>query len=314
MQAVSPNPRPPRIALVTGASSGLGKAVARALAAKGDRVLMVARDRGRGESARRELQSATGNRGVELLVADLASQTEVRRLAAEVQDRTDRLNLLVNNAGTAFRERGLTEDGIERALAVNHLAPFLLTLLLLPRLRAGSPARVVNVGTRMDTAMDFDDLQFARRPYRMLQAYGQSKLGNIHFTRALARRLAGAGVTVNCVFPGVFRSNLGGTDGAQGLAIRLFARLFGWALTPPERAAERVLYLLDSPEVADISGAYFGDRRPISAPAQADDPTANERLWRISAELTGLDPEPLLGPSRSAGGDPQQVADAPPGP
>lgn len=307
-------PHPARVALVTGASSGLGKAVARALAAQGGRVLMVARDRGRGESARRELESATGNRGIELLVADLASQSQVRRLAAEVQDRTDRLHLLVNNAGTAFRERGLTEDGIERALAVNHLAPFLLTLLLLPRLRAGAPARIVNVGTRFDTAMDFDDLNFERRPYRMLQAYGQSKLGNIHFTRALARRLVGSGVTVNCVFPGVFRSNLGGTDGAQGLALRLFARLFGWALPPPEKAAQRVVYLLSSPEVAEVSGAYFGDRRPITASAQADDPAANERLWRISAELTGLDPESLLVETRSAGGDAQPVANPLPGP
>jgi NAD(P)-dependent dehydrogenase (short-subunit alcohol dehydrogenase family) len=250
---------------------------------------MVARDRARGESARNELEAATGNTGIELLVADLASQSQVRGLAAEVQMVGERLQLLVNNAGTAFRERGITEDGIERSLAVNHLAPFLLTLLLLPELRAGAPARIVNVGTRIDTAMDFDDLNFERRPYRLLQAYGQSKLGNIHFTRALARRLVGTGVTVNCVFPGVFRSNLGGTDGAQGLAIRLFARLFGWALTSPEKAARRVLYLLDSPEVAQVSGAYFGDRRPIPAPAQAEDPAANERLWRISAELTGLD-------------------------
>jgi NAD(P)-dependent dehydrogenase (short-subunit alcohol dehydrogenase family) len=278
-----------RTALVTGANSGLGMAVARALAARGDRVLMVARDRERGEVARRAIEAATGNVRVELLVADLASQAQVRRLAESVQKRAERLHLLVNNAGTAFRERGLTEDGVERSLAVNHLAPFLLTNLLLPRLRAGAPARIVNVGTRIDTAMDLDDLNFERRPYRMMRAYGESKLGNIHFTRALARRLAGSGVTVNCVFPGVFRSNLGGTDGAQGLALRLFARLFGWALRSPERAAERVLYLLDSEEVAGVSGEYFGDRRPIRAPAQADDPAASERLWRISAELTGLD-------------------------
>jgi retinol dehydrogenase 13 len=282
-------PYSPRIALITGASSGLGKAVARALAVRGDRVLMVARDLVRGESVRKELEAATGNTGIELLVADLASQSQVRRLAAEVQMATDRLHLLVNNAGTAFRERGLTEDGIERSLAVNHLAPFLLTNLLLPRLLAGAPARILNVGTRIDTAMDFNNLNFERRPYRMMNAYGQSKLGNIHFTRALARRLAGSGVTVNCVFPGVFRSNLGGTDGAQGPALKLFARLLGWALTSPEKAARRVLYMLDSPEVTQVSGAYFGDRRPIPAPAQADDPAANERLWRISAELTGLD-------------------------
>jgi NAD(P)-dependent dehydrogenase (short-subunit alcohol dehydrogenase family) len=277
-----------RTALITGASSGLGKAVSRAVATRGGSVLMVARDRRRGEAARRELRHATGNDRLLLLVADLASQAEVRRLAAEVQAHTTKLDLLVNNAGTAFRERGLTEDDIERTLAVNHLAPFLLTNLLLSRLRAGAPSRIVNVGTRIDTAMDFDDLNFERRPYRMMAAYGQSKLGNIHFTRALARRLAGSGVTVNCVYPGVFRSNLGGTDGAQGPALKLFARLFGWALRSPQKAAERVLYLLDSPEVADISGAYFGGRKQLVMPAQAQDPEANERLWRISAELTGL--------------------------
>jgi NAD(P)-dependent dehydrogenase (short-subunit alcohol dehydrogenase family) len=277
-----------RTVLITGASSGLGKALAGALARGGDRVLMVARNRERGEAARSELAATTGNEQIELLVADLASQGQVRRLAGHVRDRVDRLDRLVNNAATAFRQRGLTEDGIERALAINHLAPFLLTNLLLDPLRAATPARIVNVGTRIDTAIDFDDLNFERRPYRMMRGYGQSKLGNIHFTRALARRLEGSGVTVNCVFPGVFRSNLGGTDGAQGPALKLFARLFGWALTKPEAAAERVLYLLDSPDVAGISGAYFGNRRPIPMPAQARDDGANERLWQISARLTGL--------------------------
>lgn len=279
----------PRTALVTGASSGLGKALVGALAGAGDHVLMVARDPGRGAAARAELVETTGNRDIELLIADLSSQTQVRRLAQQVAERSDQLHLLVNNAGTAFRERALTTDGIERALAVNHLAPFLLSNLLLDRLRAAAPARIVNVGTRINTAMDFGDLHFERRPYRMMQAYGQSKLGNIHFTRALARRLAGSGVTVNCVFPGVFRSNLGGTDGAQGPALRLFAQLFGWALKSPEQAAERVRYLLDSPAVADSSGEYFGDRRPIKAPAQANDTDANEHLWRLSCELTGLE-------------------------
>lgn len=281
-----------RTALVTGASSGLGKAIAQALAAAGVRVLLLARDRGRGEAAQAELIEATGNRSVDLLLADLSSQAEIRRLAAEVRARTDSLHFLVNNAGTAFRERGLTVDGVERTLAVNHLAPFLLTNLLLDLLRAAAPARVVTVGTRIDTAMDFDDLNWERRPYRMMAAYGQSKLGNIHFTRELARRLQGSGVTANCVFPGVFRSNLGGTDGAQGLFWKSVALLLGWALTPPEKAAKRVLYLLTSPDVAAVSGAYFGDRKPIPVPAQADDAVANRRLWRLSEALVGLDAEP----------------------
>jgi NAD(P)-dependent dehydrogenase (short-subunit alcohol dehydrogenase family) len=278
-----------RNALVTGANSGLGKAVAQDLAANGARVLMLVRDAGRGEAARAEIVAATGNSRVELVLCDLSSQAEVRRAAAEVRAGVEALHWLVNNAGTAFRSRGLTADGIERSLAVNHLAPFLLTNLLLDRLRDGAPARIVNVGTRIDTAMDFDDLNWERRPYRMMQAYGQSKLGNIHFTRELARRLQGSGVTVNCVFPGVFRSNLGGTDGAQGLFWKAVGLLLGWALPPPEKAARRVLYLLTSPQVADISGGYFGDRKPIPAPAQADDPAANARLWSISERLVGLD-------------------------
>jgi len=278
-----------RNALVTGANSGLGKAVAQGLAEQGARVLMLVRDAGRGEAARAEIAAATGNSRVELILCDLSSQAEVRRAAAEVRERVEALHWLVNNAGTAFRSRGLTADGIERALAVNHLAPFLLTNLLLDRLRDGAPSRIVNVGTRIDTAMDLDDLSWERRPYRMMQAYGQSKLGNIHFTRELARRLQGSGVTVNCVFPGVFRSNLGGTDGAQGLFWKAVGLLLGWALPPPEKAARRVLYLLTSPQLADVSGGYFGDRKPIPAPTQADDPAANARLWDISAGLVGLD-------------------------
>lgn len=277
-----------RTGLITGANSGLGKAVARALAAAGDRVLMVVRDRDRGEAARAELVADSGNRDITLLVADLSSQAAVRQLAEQVRAHTDRLHRLVNNAGTAFPTHGLTDEGVERTLAVNHLAPFLLTNLMLPELKAAAPSRVVNVGTRINTAMDFEDLNFARRPYSMLRAYGESKLGNIHFTRALARRLVDSGVTVNCVFPGVFHSNLGGTDGAQPAALKLFARLFGWALPTAEKAAQRVLYLLESHAVAGQSGTYFGNRRPIRAPAQADDPAANERLWRLSCEMTSL--------------------------
>jgi NAD(P)-dependent dehydrogenase (short-subunit alcohol dehydrogenase family) len=280
-----------RTALVTGASSGLGRAVARALAAAGARVLIAARDQGRGEAARSEIVRATGNDRVELLVADLSLQSQVRRLAAEVTDRTGRLHFLVNNAGTAFPTRGLTADGVERTLAVNHLAPFLLTNLLLERLRAAAPARIVNVGTRFDTAMAFGDLNWDRRRYRMMQAYGQSKLGMIHFTRELARRLAGSGVTVSCVFPGVFRSNLGGTDGAQGPLWKGIAVLAGWALPSPEKAAERVMHLLLDPAAERLNGAYVGDREPIRAPRQADDAAANARLWRISAELVGLETE-----------------------
>ncbi|WP_322516720.1 SDR family NAD(P)-dependent oxidoreductase [Rhodopseudomonas palustris] len=275
-----------RTALVTGANSGLGKAIATALAAENTRVGLVVRDRERGETALAEIRAATGNDDLHLFVADLADQSAIRAMAQAVQQRFEHLHLLVNNAGTAFPERRLSPQGIECALAVNHLGPFLLTNLLLDLLKASAPARIVNVGTRISTALDFGDLNWERRPYRMMQGYGQSKLGNLHFTFELARRLQGSGVTVNCVFPGVFKSNLGGTDGAQGFFLKLFARLGGWAIPSAERAARRVLYLADAPELADVSGQYFGDRKTIPAPAQALDADANRRVWQISETLT----------------------------
>lgn len=277
-----------KTALVTGANSGLGRAIARGLAGAGWRVGLVARDRARGEAALAEIQAATGNPQLQLFVADLASQAEVRALAESVLKQFDALHLLVNNAGTAFRERRLSPDGIERALAVNHLAPFLLTQLLLERLTAGAPAQIINVGTRMNTAMNFDDWNWERRPYRMMAAYGQSKLGNLHFTFELARRILDTGVRVNCVFPGVFRSNLGGTDGAQGVFWRLVDRLIGWALPTPERAAQGVLRLALDESLAQVAGAYLWNGRPIQAPAQARDPEMNRRVWALSLAATGL--------------------------
>jgi NAD(P)-dependent dehydrogenase (short-subunit alcohol dehydrogenase family) len=275
-----------RTALITGANSGLGKAVAAALAADNVRLGLVVRDRARGEAALHAIRAATGNDDLHLFVADLADQAAIRGLAQAVHQRFARLDLLVNNAGTAFAERRFSPDGIESALAVSHLGPFLLTNLLLDLLKASAPARIVNVGTRINTALDFADLNWERRRYRMMQAYGQSKLGNLHFTFELARRLRGSGVTVNCVFPGVFKSNLGGTDGAQGLFLKLVAGLLGWAIPSPERAARRVLYLANAPELADVSGQYFGYRKTIPAPAQALDADANRRLWQVSETLT----------------------------
>lgn len=276
-------------ALVTGANSGLGKAVAHALAQAGATVYMGARDRDRGEAAVAELRAATGNQNLHLLLADLKSQAQVRRLAAEVAERCPRLDFLVNNAGTAYPQRCLSEDGIECTLAVNHLAPFLLTNLLLPQLKAAAPSRIVNVGTQINYAIELGDLNWEGRSFRMMRAYVESKLGMIHFTRELARRIRGTGVTVNCLFPGVFKSNLGGTDGAQGLFWKTVSLLVGWALATPEQAARRVMYLLTAPELAEVSGGYFGDCKPIKPPPQTLDAAANLRLWEISARLTGWD-------------------------
>lgn len=279
-----------KTALVTGANSGLGKAVALALARDGWRVGLVARNAERGAAALADIQAATGNTEVHLFIADFIDQTAIRQLAAAVGEQFEQLHLLINNAATAYPERRLTPDGIECAFAVNHLAPFLLTYLLLERLKASAPARIVTVGTRMNTALDFTDLNWERRRYRLMQAYGQAKLGNLHFTFELARRLDGSGVTANCVFPGIFNSNLGGTDGAQGWFWKLIAVLFGRMLPTSEQAAQRVLSVATDPAFAGISGTYFGNRNVLTAPVQARNALVNRQLWRISETLTGILP------------------------
>ncbi len=277
-----------QIALITGATSGLGKATALALTTSGYTVILVARNRERGEAVRQELVAASGNPHVKLLLADLASQGSIRQLAADFHAQHRRLDLLINNAGNSFTTRQVSPDGIELSLAVNHLAPFLLTHLLLPTLRASARARIVNVGTRLNTAMHLDDLQWEKRRYQGLSAYAQSKLGNLHFTLELAERLAGSGVTVNCVHPGVFRSNLGSSGGPQPAWITLMTTLAQPFLTPPEKAAERVLHVATAPELAGVSGRYYGDRVELAPPPQVLDAAARRRIWDLSAALVKL--------------------------
>lgn len=184
--------------------------------------------------------------------------------------------------------RQISPDGIEMSLAVNHLASFLLTNLLLGVIKASAPARIVNVGTRLNTQIHFDDIQWEQRKYQGLSAYAQSKLGNLHFTFELARRLANTSVTVNCVHPGVFRSNLGKNSGDIPAWINIITNLSQPFLTPAEKAAERVLYVATAPELEGITGKYYGKYKPLDAPTQALDVEANRRLWDISTQLTQL--------------------------
>lgn len=274
--------------IVTGANSGLGKATALGLARLGARVVMVCRDRARGEAARQEIVAASGSQSVDLLLADLSSQQEVRRLAQEVEAACPRLDLLVNSAGGVFMERRESADGIEYSLALNHLAPFLLTNLLLERLKASAPARIVNVTTRLgaNTAIDFDDQQFVTRRYSGFQAYSETKLAGMLFTYALARRLEGTGVTVNCVHPGVFKSNFG-SEGMPGF-MRALSPVVRFFMAGPEQAAQRVLYVAAAPELEGVSGKYFGDKAELTSPKQSYDAAAQERLWEVSERLTGL--------------------------
>jgi len=276
-----------KTSLVTGANSGIGKEISRGLAAAGARVLMVARDRERGEAARSEVESSTGNRAVELVVCDLSSQRQIGGLAATIIDGYDRLDVLVNNAGLTLGERIFTEDGIETTFAVNHLAPFLLTNLLLDKLTESAPSRIVTVASdaHRGATIDFDDPNGANR-FSAWRAYGQSKLGNILFTRELARRLNGTGVTATCLHPGVVRSGFG----RQGPGfIRIYFKIAGLFLLSPEKGADTAVWLASAPEVEGASGGYYEKRRLANPSPAARDSEAARRLWRLSQQMTGLD-------------------------
>jgi NAD(P)-dependent dehydrogenase (short-subunit alcohol dehydrogenase family) len=280
------DPRQP-VCLVTGATGGIGLATARGLARAGAYVIVGGRDPARTEAVVDGLKRETGSDRLEAAVADLSIQSEVRRLAALVAERHPRLDVLVNNAGAIRRTRELTADGIEMTWAVNQLAPFLLTNLLLDLLRSNSPARVVNVssGAHEGATLDFDDLQFTRRRYSMMAAYGQSKLAEVLFTFELAQRLEGTGVTVNCLHPGFIGSNLGAQVGPVAGFVWGLLRPF---LTSSEKGADTPIYLATSPDVAAITGRYFVDREPRPASPLSLDRSARQRLWDISAQMTAL--------------------------
>lgn len=276
-----------RTCLVTGATSGIGKATAAGLARMGAELVVVARDPARGKAAVAELAATTGNPRVELLLADLASQASIRQAAEAYRHGHDRLDVLVNNAGGYWASRHVTPDGLEWTLAVNHLAYFLLTNLLVDLLQASDPARVVNVTSSAQAFGDIclDDLQFERR-YQGQAAYNQSKLANVLFTYELARRLEGHGVTVNCGVPGVTRTNFGRDD--SGPVMRLLTPLARPFMRSPEQGADTVLYLASSPEVEGVTGGYFASRRPRRSSKRSYDRELARRLWRVSEELTGL--------------------------
>lgn len=277
-----------KVCLVTGATSGIGKAAAVALARLGAELVIVGRSRERGERARAEIVERAGNRNVELLLADLSSQKQIRRLAADFLASDRPLHVLFNNAGVVNLRREETEDGIETTFAVNHLGYFLLTRLLLERLRASAPARVVNTASDAyryaGGSLDFDDLS-SRRQYSMMRAYGRSKLANILFTQELARRLAGSGVTSNCFHPGFVGSNFARNNGLiAGVVMTLLRPL----ARSNEKGAETGVYLCASPEVEVVTGEYFFDCRPRRLKSWARSEGDAARLWQESERLVGL--------------------------
>jgi retinol dehydrogenase 14 len=273
--------------LITGGTGGIGKASAIGLAAMGARVGITGRDRPRAEAAAADIARASGNPAVDIFVADLSSQAEVRHLAAEVLAAYPRIDVLLNNVGGFWAHRHLTVDGLEHTFALNHLAPFLLTSLLLERLRASGPARIVTVssGAHSMGAIAFEDLQGAAG-YSGQRAYNQSKLANIMFTYELARRLDGTGVTATVLHPGMTSTSFGAEDTARGWGplIAVLRRF----MQRPERGAETPVFLASSPAVEGTSGSYFASRKAKRSHPSSYDAAAIGRLWRVSADLAGL--------------------------
>jgi retinol dehydrogenase 14 len=272
-----------KVCMVTGASSGIGLVTARRLAEMGAHVCMVCRDRVRGEAAMNEIKQKSGG-GVELMIADLGSQKAIRKLADQYLARHDRLDVLVNNAGLMRRYRTLTEDGLEETFAVNHIAYFLLTNLLLDLLKRSAPSRVVNVASVAHSSgtINFDDLQ-GQKSYSSMSAYRQSKLANILFTYELARRTRGTGVTVNCLHPGIIATGIvRDLPKVVALALRMF-------FTTAEKGADTSVYLACSPEIEQVTGKYFVNKKEARSGEESYNEEVARRLWTVSARLTGLE-------------------------
>jgi NAD(P)-dependent dehydrogenase (short-subunit alcohol dehydrogenase family) len=274
--------------IVTGASLGIGRETAAALAGMGATVVLVCRDAARGEAARADIARATGNPGVELLLADFGSFDQVRAVATQFKQKHQQLHVLVNNAGAYNAHRTTTTDGFETTFGVNHLGYFLLTDLLLDVLKASAPSRIINLSSTAHVGghINFDDLQAEKR-YSGVKAYGQSKLANVLFTYELARRLEGTGVTANAVHPGVVRTGFGKNN--PGLWGKFFSlgQTIGrpFFLSPADGAATSI-YLASSPEVEGVTGKYFVKCKAVSSNAESYDTEIARRLWEVSEELT----------------------------
>lgn len=274
--------------LITGATSGIGLEAAVALARQGNRLVLVGRDQKKMNAAVDEVKRRAGVAAPDSWLCDFGSQAQIRKLAADVLAKYDRLDVLVNNAGLATRRREVTEDGIERTLAVNHLGPFLLTNLLLDLLVKSAPARVVNVASveHYNATMDLSDLGYERGGWNITKAYGRSKLGNVMFTRALAKRLEGKGVTVNAVHPGAVATGI--WDVAPGWMQPIIWLLKKLIMITPEKAAKSIVQLALSAAVEGKTGLYFNQLKPKEPSKLALDDALAERLWAESARLVKL--------------------------
>src|SRR5271157_1755090 len=276
-----------KICIVTGANSGIGKETALGLARMGARVVMVCRNVEKGKAALEEIRRESGSSQVDLLIADMSSQASVRALAEQIRQKYPRLDVLVNNAGGATPARTLSADGIEMTLAANYLGAALLTLLLLDLLKAGAPSRIVNVSSSesQHARLDMNDLQFERRKHRAVAAYRQSKLLMNVFTFELARRLAGTGVTANCLHPGAVATNIWS---AAPLIVKLIIAVVKPFMLSSKQGAAVSLYLATSPEVAQVSGEYFVKSKPAKSNPLSRDPKLMAEVWLCTEKMTSL--------------------------
>lgn len=276
-----------RTVLVTGGSSGIGYETARALAKMGAQVVLASRNLERTQAAAQRISAETGD-PVQAFGVDMSSQASVREFAAAFIKEVGQLDVLLNNAGAMLARRRESVDGIEMTLALNHLGPFLLTSLLLPLLQASEKGRVVNVASSAHSSgrPDWDDLQYKQRGYKSFQVYGQSKLFNIMFTKALARRLEGTGVTANCLHPGLVASGFFNVVPVIGAVVRFLARPF---LISNAEGAKTSIYLVSDEKVGDVSGEYFDKCAPKMPNELARDGDAQEQLWQQSIALTGAE-------------------------
>ena len=273
--------------VITGATSGIGEVAAMRLARQGARLLLVARDPRRAERVLARLRGAAPAAGHGVYEADLSRVSEMKRVGAEIAKAEPRIDILINNAGAFFSARRLTEDGLERTFALNHMAYFVLTCTLIDRLKAAAPSRIVSTASdaHRGARLDFTDLQ-GEKGYDGYKAYGRSKLCNILFSRELARRLAGTGLTANCLHPGFVATRFGDrAGGVMSLVIRA-AKLFAIS---PQKGADTIVHLASSPEAAGSSGGYFYKCLPATPTAEARDDAAAARLWAESVRIAGVD-------------------------
>jgi NAD(P)-dependent dehydrogenase (short-subunit alcohol dehydrogenase family) len=281
-----------KVCLVTGATSGIGRAAANALAQQGATVVLVSRNAAKCAQVAAEMQDTTGNRNIGFIAADLSSLAAVRAAAAEFRQRYSRLDVLLNNAGVSPSKRRESVDGLEYTFALNHLGHFLLTNLLLDLLIASAPSRIVSTSSSIykQAKLDFDDLQL-RRKFSAMRAYANSKLAGLLFTAELARRMAGKGVTVNAMAPGLVKTNIGQEEGRLYAFSKRMADFFGGKT--PEQGADTLVWLATAPEVAGVTGQYFEKRKAMPFSRDAADAGLAARMWRVSEELCGLQKEGL---------------------